>query len=111
MEIRDCEGYPGFKISDTGEVFKDDEPVKIRNTRGYHIVSLTKINGYYGEELVHRLVVRAFRGLPKKLFVDHINGIKNNNRLENLEAVTPKENTVRYHKMKNCNKSLQKDSK
>jgi hypothetical protein len=47
---------------------------------------------------VHRLVVEAFIGsIPKGMHVNHKNGVKNDNRLQNLEIVTPAENVRHYH--------------
>lgn len=43
-------------------------------------------------EKIHRLVAAAFIGPPGKLDVNHIDGNKLNNRLENLEYVTRSEN-------------------
>lgn len=66
---------------------------KISNA-GYFEVCLCK-NGKLFSKLVHRLVAEAFLGQQsdsKKCYIDHINGIKTDNRLENLRYVTPSEN-------------------
>lgn len=59
-------------------------------------VNLCK-NGKSNTKRVHRLVASAFLG-ESDLQVDHIDGNKLNNRLDNLEYVTPQENTNRAWK-------------
>lgn len=58
---------------------------------GYSSVALYK-NNKERAFLIHRLVAHAFIGNIDGLDVNHINGDKRDNRLENLEIVTRKQN-------------------
>lgn len=83
---RSCPG-PGTKIG---------KPVKpINRGHGYVSVMLSK-NANKEVIQVHRIVVETFIGsIPPEKQVNHKNGRKADNRLENLEIVTPSEN--QYH--------------
>lgn len=62
------------------------------NARGYNRVCLYK-NGVWKRFLVHRLVAQAFIPNPNNLpVINHINEIKTDNRSENLEYCTQKQN-------------------
>jgi len=60
---------------------------------GYLKVNL-KVSGYTNNQLVHRLVALAFIDNPDdKEQVNHKNGVKTDNRINNLEWVSRSENT------------------
>ena len=62
-------------------------------TGEYRSVQLFFLNGDVKREYVHRLVAEAFLGTPKEgLQVNHIDENKANNKVTNLEWVTPSEN-------------------
>ena len=63
-----------------------------RDRYGYYQVGLCK-NSIEKKYLVHRLVWIAFNGIiPEGLQVNHINEVKTDNRLSNLNLMTAKEN-------------------
>lgn len=62
------------------------------DTNRYLLVNC-RIDGKSKVQKVHRLVARAFIGeIPHGHQINHINGIKSDNRLENIEICTPSEN-------------------
>lgn len=108
---KDCKGYEGFyEVSNLGRIRSLErirenwtngiwvQPEKILkqglSTDGYPTVHLTQPKGKSRVERVHRLVALAFIDNPDKLpEVNHINGIRNDNRAENLEWVSHEQNT------------------
>lgn len=71
-----------------------------KNKEGYCFVNL-RINGKSKVQTVHKLVAMAFLGhIPNGItnVVDHIDGNKSNNNLENLRVISNKENTTRYRR-------------
>lgn len=70
--------------------------MKTRNRKGteYQIINLSKLDGKKRTFRVHRLIMMAFKPVENmdKLEVNHLDGNKKNNKLENLEWCTASEN-------------------
>lgn len=65
---------------------------------GYELVFI-RFKGIKKALYVHRLVAQTFiENISNKLDVNHINGVKTDNKLENLEWLTRKENMQHYKK-------------
>ena len=78
--------------SKTGKYLKGQENCK----NGYFSYNITLPNGSKKRLYAHRLVAQAFLEKPlnkNKKEVNHIDGNKLNNNVDNLEWVTPQENT------------------
>lgn len=109
-EWKDIKGYEGlYQISNFGRIRSSVWTLTHRNGKqykregrvlsyhlshnGYLRVGLSidkKQKGYF----VHRLVYEAFNGpIPEGFQVNHINEVKTDNRPENLNLMTPKENS------------------
>ena len=91
------EGYPDYEISDNGQVkslkFGKTKILKQSiNSSGYQQIYLYR-SGERKNYGVHRLVIKAFSGpCSEGKECNHIDGIKSNNCVENLEWITSVEN-------------------
>lgn len=93
------DGYSGYKISSKGRVLSNKQlREKLISTQikkdGYVSVKLYK-NGKAKRHPIHRLVAKAFIPNPEnKPEVNHIDSIKSNNFVSNLEWCTRSENMI-----------------
>lgn len=111
---KDIKGYEGqYMVSYSGEVKSLDRIIiktngiaqrtkgkmlSIISNQGYSLVSLSK--GHYINVFVHRLVAEAFIPNPEnKTDVNHINGNKADNKVENLEWLTRSENQIHSYRI------------
>lgn len=99
-EWRAVPGYEGrYAVSSRGRVKSYLQRNEGRllpgyDQEGYKFVSISNSEGQSAWTGIHRLVASAFIPNPEgKEYVNHKDGIKDNNWVENLEWVTPKENT------------------
>lgn len=80
--------FTQYKVSSNGSVCRGDRQLRPDEHKGYHYVAL------YGKDrrlriAVHRLVAQAFVSNPEgHNMVDHINGLRGDNRASNLRWVT-----------------------
>jgi hypothetical protein len=104
MEIwKDIKGYEGlYQVSNLGNVKSNLRKKGLLNlvtdNKGYHQVNLS-LNGVVKRHKIHRLVLSEFSNLDSSMFVDHINGIRSDNRLENLRPCTLEQN-MRFNNIK-----------
>ena len=113
MSVRDYEGF--YEISQSGVVRSVERlistprgyrkaPQRIitsrKNNSGYLEVRLSK-DGICKTKFIHVLLASSFIPNPlNKKEVNHINGVKEDNRIENLEWVTHAENIQHAYQLK-----------
>jgi hypothetical protein len=93
----------GYYVSNEGRVktpCNSKQPNKVLKgqcLKGYKHVSLWDGEKYHRRR-INRLVAKAFIGdIPSEMQVDHKNGIRSDNRVENLEIVSCRENISRAY--------------
>lgn len=95
---------PGFfvEVSDYGRVRSSrfGNLLRLRpNDKGYVTAALPRCSGGFQTVRIHRAVVTAFGGPSpsQQHLVNHKNCVRDDNRLCNLEWVTPRENSLHAH--------------
>ncbi|WP_407391604.1 HNH endonuclease [Carnobacterium jeotgali] len=91
---KEIQGFEAYLVSDMGNVFSKASNKEISKhvvNRGYYRVNLWK-NGKGKTAYVHRLVLQTFGEGYEKETVNHIDGNKLNNHINNLEWSTYSEN-------------------
>jgi hypothetical protein len=81
--------YKPLIFSVKGQLLKSN-----KSKNGYIYININSY-GLKKRVLAHRLIAEAFIPNPlKKPYVNHINGVKHDNRVENIEWVTASENQI-----------------
>lgn len=103
VEYPECNTYGASKDGrvcsfDYKHTGKTKELVQHTDKDGYKFVFM-KIDGKRAKRLVHRVVLSCFIEMPiGKTQVNHKNGIRNDNRLENLEWCSCSENVLHSYR-------------
>ena len=114
MELRDIPGYEGFYAADrNGNIYRTERygrricrKIALREKKGYLVAHLCK-DAIRVDVPAHRAVWRAFKGeIPKGIEINHKNGRRDDNRLDNLEAVTKSGNAIHKFRVNGYKKPI-----
>lgn len=105
-QMKPISGFAGYFVTDDGRVWSEMGRGRFLrpalSSNGYLCVIL-RHSGKAVSKRINRLVLEAFIANPgDKQEANHINGIKTDNRLENLEWTTPAENLLHACAMGLC---------
>lgn len=91
-----------YKISNKGRLMSSSSGewmlLSNTNTKGDYFSVILRKGKYRKSTRIHRLVYESFIGdIPKGFYVHHINGNKQDNRVENLKLVSPEEHSKEHY--------------
>ena len=100
MEIfKTIKEYPMYSVSTEGRIRKNSDQKILTPSRkpsGYMQINLFTNDGRRKKEYVHRLMALTFLDNPNHFpEVNHIDGVRDNNTLSNLEWITHAENMAK----------------
>lgn len=108
MNTKEIEGYNGYNVSEDGTILsnKQRKPRKLKPQRatkskkGYYQTRLYDGSGAKGIlYYIHRIVWEAFKGyIPYGYEIDHMDGDTTNNKLTNLQLLTPRNNKNKHQR-------------
>lgn len=90
-----------YSVSNLGVVMnhKSGRIMKLTDLGGYRRVTL-RVDGGKSNHLVHRMVAECFLSdYSELLTVNHKDGVRNNNRWDNIEMMTQEDNNLHSHRV------------
>ena len=108
FELKQIPSYEKYFATKEGRIFskwsKDYKELKLtKSCYGYLVVDLCNSDKKIHKQFrVHRVIYNTFVGdIPKDFCIDHIDGDKINNNIENLRLCTNRQNSQFQNKKKN----------
>ena len=85
-EWKCIKGFEGaYSISNTGKIRHKSREMSVKNSKGWYLTARLYDGKIWHTKRIHRLVYETFVGaIPKDHHVHHIDGNKQNNRIDNL---------------------------